>query len=318
MTKRIYQRFPSFFPAQLRPWLTAFVAGLSLLGFGSSAHALSPQEAALLADYQVIRPKLMHNPFGVPVYVQSRDQGDLLTAEIYGQVDYPLERLKAALAEPSGWCGVLALPLNVKACIHDERDERQWLTLYMGRKFYQAPDKAYQVRYRFQPAASTAGYFEVSLSAADGPLGTSDYRIVLQAISIPEGTLIHIRSAYRSSAASQWATSIYLTTLGRDKIGFSAVGVDSDGQPKYVEGVRGTIERNTMRYYLALEAVLETWDLTPNDQFEARIRRWFALTERYRPQLREMNLEEYLQAKRQEHINQLRLQNTQTAQASSQ
>jgi hypothetical protein len=85
-----------------------------------------------------------------------------------------------------------------------------------------------------------------------------------------------------------------------------------------VEGVRGTIERNTMRYYLALEAVLETWDLPTNDRFEARIRRWFALTERYHPQLHEMNRAEYLQAKRQEHINQLRLQNTQTAQASSQ
>jgi len=318
MTKQINHSFPSFFLAQLRPWLAAFVVGLSLLGFGSSAHALSPQETALLADYQVIRPKLLHNPFGVPVYVQSRGQGDLLTAEVYGQVDYPLERLKGALAEPSGWCELLALTLNVKACIHDARDERQWLTLYMGRKFYQPPDKAYQVRYRFQPAASTSGYFEVSLSAADGPLGTRDNRIVLQATSIPEGTLIHIRSAYRSSTASQWATSIYLTTLGRGKIGFSADGVDSNGQPKYVEGVRGAIERNTMRYYLALQAVLESADLPINEQFEARMQRWFALTERYRRQLHEMDRDEYLQAKRQEHINQLRLQNTQTPQASSQ
>lgn len=318
MTKRINHRLPSFFPAQWRPWIAAFVVALSLLGIGSSAHALSPQEAALLADYQVIRPKLLHNPFGVPVYVQSRDQGDLLTAEVNGQVDYPLERLKAALAEPDGWCGLLALTLNVKACIHDERDDRQWLTLYMGRKFYQPPDKANQVRFQFQPTAATPGYFEAALSAADGPLGTRNYRIVLQATSIPEGTLIRIRSAYRSSTASQWATSIYLTTLGRGKIGFSADGVDNDGQPRYVEGVRGTIERNTMRYYLALQAVLETWDLPTNDRFEARMQRWFALTERYRPQLHEMDREEYLQAKRQEHINQLRLQDTQTAQASGQ
>ena len=317
MTKRSNHRLPGFFPAPLRPWLAAFVVGLSLLVIGSSAHALSPQEAALLADYQVIRSKLSHNPFGVPVYVQSLDQGDLLTAEVYGQVDYPLERLKAALAEPDGWCGLLALTLNVKACIHDKHDEHRWLTLYMGRKFYQPPDKTNQVRFQFQPAVSTPGYFEVALSAADGPLGTRDYRIVMQATSIPEGTLIHIRSAYRSSTASQWATSLYLTTLGRGKIGFSADGVDSDGQPKYVEGVRGTIERNTMRYYLALQAALETWDLPTNDRFEARIQHWFALTERYRPQLHEMDRAEYLHAKRQEHINQLRLQNMQTAQVTS-
>jgi hypothetical protein len=307
-----------FNPAQLRPWLAVFLAGLYLLGFAGSARALATQQAALLADYQVIRPKLLHNPFGVPIYMNSWDQGDLLTAEVYGQVDYPLQRLKAALAEPSGWCGLLALTLNVKACVHDGRTEPQWVTLYMGRKFYQPPDKAYQVRYRFQATATTSGYFEVSLSAADGPLGTRDHRIVLQAVSVPDGTLIHIRSAYRSSTASRWATSVYLATLGRDKIGFTSVGVDSNGQPAYVEGVRGTIERNTMRYYLALEAVLETWELPANDRFEARIQRWFALTERYRPQLHEMDRAEYLQAKRGEYTNQLRLQDAQTAQTSGQ
>ena len=87
-----------------------------------------------------------------------------------------------------------------------------------------------------------------------------------------------------------------------------------------MEGVRGTIERNTMRYYLALQAVLETRDLPPDDRFEASIRSWFALTERYRPQLYEMEREEYLQAKRREHINQLRLQkrSMQTALATGQ
>jgi len=188
----------------------------------------------------------------------------------------------------------------------------------MGRKFYQAPEKAYQVRYQFQVTATSSDYFEVSLSAADGPLGTSHYHTVLQAISVPGGTLVHIRSSYRSSVASRWATSAYLATLGKGKIGFSSVDIGSDGQPKYVEGVRGAIERNTMRYYLALQAVLETRDLPPNDRFEARIRRWFALTDHYRSQLYEMNRAEYLQAKRREHINQLRLQGVQTALASGQ
>ena len=294
------------------------MVGIALLTFVDSARALSPQAAALLTDYQLILPKLLHNPFGVPVYVRSRDQGNLLTAEVYGRVDYPLEQLKAALVEPSGWCELLALMLNVKTCVHDEHGERRWLTLYMGRKFYQSPDKAYQMRYRFQASTATSGYFEVSLSASDGPLGTSDYHTVLQAASVPSGTLVHIRSSYRSSIASRWATSAYLATLGRGKIGFTPDGVDNDGQPAYVEGVRGTIERNTMRYYLALQAVLETRDLPANDRVEARIRRWFALTERYRPQLHEMDRAEYLQTKRQEYINQLRLQDAQTTLASGQ
>lgn len=308
----------SFYPTQLRPWLAALIAGLALLAFAGSTRAHSTQAAALLADYQLIRLELSHNPYGVPIYVRSRDQDDVPTAEVYGRLDYPLERLKAALTEPSGWCELLALTLNVKACVHAAQAEQRWLTLYMGRKFYQAPEKAYKVRYRFQVTASSSDYFEVSLSAADGPLGTSDYRTALQAISVPGATLIHIRSSYRSSLASRWATSAYLATLGKGKIGFSSVAVDSDGRPRYVEGVRGTIERNTMRYYLALQAVLETRDLPPDDRFEASIRRWFALTDRYRPQLYEMDRAEYLQTKRREHINQLRLQDMPMALASDQ
>jgi len=308
----------SLYPALSRPWLAAFLVNLALLAFAGSAHALSQQAAALLADYRDIRPELADNPFGIPVYVRSRDRDDVLTAQVYGRVDYPLQRLKVALTEPSGWCELLALTLNVKACVHDERDAQQWLTLYVGRKVYQSPDEAYRMRYRFKVSASSSGYLEASLSAPDGPLGTSDYHTVLQAVSIPGGTLIHIHSAYRSSTASRWATSVYLATLGRGKIGFSRVGVDHDGQPIYVDGVRGVIERNTMRYYLALQTVLEIRDLPAGKRFEERIRRWFALTEHYRPQLHEMERAEYLQGKRREHINQLRFQDAQTALASDQ
>jgi len=310
MTKRINRRFAGSFPTPLRLGLIALLVGLSLLGVDRSAHALSPQEA-LLADYRLIRPKLLHNSFGVPVYVQSREQDDVLTAEIYGRVDYPLQRIKAALAEPADWCDLLALNINVKACVHENNAERRWLTLYMGRKFYQPPEKAYPLRYRFQTDAATADYFEETLFAADGPLGTADYRIALQAITIPDGTLIHIRSAYRSSTASRVATKVYLATLGSGKIGFSTDGVDSDGKPKYVEGVRGTIERNAMRHYLALQAVLETWEMPAEARFEARIKRWFTLTERYHSQLYEMARNEYLDAKRRERRSQQYLQDGQ-------
>ena len=40
----------------------------------------------------------------------------------------------------------------------------------------------------------------------------------------------------------------YLATTGRDKRGFSTVGQDARGQPRLIDGTRGVIERNTMRY----------------------------------------------------------------------
>lgn len=290
-------------------------AMLSLLTIGASAHGL-PAPAVLLAHYHQIRPQLVHNPFGVPIYVRSREQGDLLAAEVYGQLHVPLAQVQAALARPAGWCDLLALTLNVKACVHDGVDGRRALTLYVGRKFYQPPDDAYRMRYRFRVGAEAPAYFEASLTAADGPLGTSDYRIVLQAVPVPGGTLIHIRSAYRTSLTSRWATSAYLATLGRGKVGFSRVRQDAQGQPVYVEGVRGIVERNTMRYYLALRAVLATRKLPAGERFEGRIHRWFDLTERYQRQLHEIDRTDYLQAKRREHVNQMRLQSALSSLAS--
>ena len=72
-------------------------------------------------------------------------------------------------------------------------------------------------------------------------------------------------------------------------------------------GVRGIVERNAVRYYLALDALLRTRRLPPGKRFEARIQTWFDLAARY-PPLREMEREQYLEIKRRERENRLRLQ----------
>lgn len=67
-----------------------------------------------------------------------------------------------------------------------------------------------------------------------------------------------LRSSYVQSAASKLATAIYLVTLGRDKVGFSHEDAGPGVPPGYVEGPRGMIERNIIRYSLGLEACLDT------------------------------------------------------------
>lgn len=44
-----------------------------------------------------------------------------------------------------------------------------------------------------------------------------------------------------------------VATVGSDKIGFAVIGHEPDGTPLYIGGTRGVVERNTMRYYLALK-----------------------------------------------------------------
>jgi hypothetical protein len=85
----------------------------------------------------------------------------------------------------------------------------------------------------------------------------------------------------------------YLGTLGSDKVGFTPKGASG-----YVGGVRGVVERNTMRYYLAIDAFL---DAPRPEQLDRRLAAWFDATERYARQLHETERSEYLEMKRSEY-----------------
>ena len=86
--------------------------------------------------------------------------------------------------------------------------------------------------------------------------------------------------------------NMYLATSGRDKVGFSVVERAADGRPVYVGGVRGVVERNTMRYYLALEAYLGTLEAPGAERLDKRLRAFHAGLERYPRQLHELELAE--------------------------
>jgi hypothetical protein len=63
-----------------------------------------------------------------------------------------------------------------------------------------------------------------------------------------------------------------------------------------------------VRYYLALQAFLETQHLQPDLRFAAATVLWYDLTEQFHDQLYEMDRAAYLDIKRRERIQQLRLQ----------
>jgi hypothetical protein len=68
------------------------------------------------------------------------------------------------------------------------------------------------------------------------------------------------------------------------------------------------VERNIMRYYLALEAFLGTQAVSASQRWEARLNAVYDLMERYPLQLHDLERAEYFDAKRRERENQLRLQ----------
>ena len=93
----------------------------------------------------------------------------------------------------------------------------------------------------------------------------------------------------------------YLATAGSGKVGFTVTGKRADGAPEYIGGVRALVERNTMRYYLAIDSVLASAIHAPEARFEERLQSWYAAVERYPRQLHEMDRNAYLLMKRAEN-----------------
>jgi hypothetical protein len=96
----------------------------------------------------------------------------------------------------------------------------------------------------------------------------------------------------------------YLATVGRDKVGFTAIDGHAGGEPHFIGGTRGVVERNTMRYYIAIESYLGALSAPAPERREKSLRDWFASIERFPRQLHEMEQGEYLAMKRNEYSRQ--------------
>ncbi|MFO0752803.1 MAG: hypothetical protein U0411_05710 [Thermodesulfovibrionales bacterium] len=292
----------------LLPVLTVLCLFCLFRAVGASAPVLSGS-SALEEKYQRIKDALRDSPLGIPLLIESREEPDALQVDVYGVVDYPFERVGETFSVPAHWCDIVLLHLNVKACTFRKQDDQWHITLYSGRKYYQPPEDAYAVQYRFRVAARQPEYLSVSFFAEEGPLHTRDHRMELDAIPLEGGrSFLHLRYAYRHGFWARRALSAYFSTIGRGKAGFTVSGRDEKGNPVYVGGIQGAIERNAVRYYFAIEAYMDSLSAPPGERFEAGMNRWYDLTERFPRQLFEVEKGEYLVAKRREHKNQLTLQ----------
>ena len=216
---------------------------------------------------------------------------------IYAVIAQPFERVGAALRRAAQWCDVLILQANVKDC--EASGGGEILALSVAREPTDAPERAYRTEFSYDVPAAGADYLQVALHAPEGPLGTTDYRIRLEATPLDATrTFLHLAYSYTLRGAARVGMSMYLATSGRDKVGFSVVERTPKGRPVYVGGVRGVVERNTMRYYLALDAYLGTLQAAAAERLERRLRAFHAGLERYPRQLHELALAEYLEIKR--------------------
>ncbi len=283
-------------PARKFAALAAVVcAAVTACAAAQDARALRERHAALAG-------RLADNDFNRPLYIESSQESGRLNGDVYAVLERSFGALAADLRGRESWCDILILHLNVKQCLPRGADR---LSVAIGRKFEEPVERAYAVEFGYRAGAADADYFHVTLEAPAGPFGTSNYRIALEAAPLgPASTFLHLFYAYEYGMTARLAMEAYLGTLGRDKIGFSVVRDPGSGRAAPVRGLRGVVERNALRYFLAIDAYVGSLDAPPAERLDRRLAAWFDATERYPAQLHEMGRAEYLEMKRHETARQ--------------
>lgn len=250
-----------------------------LVGLGAAAQSAPQPAAQALARREAdLAVALQESPFRRPLHIESSESGDSASGDVYARLPHPFAFVASALARPAQWCDVLILHLNVKHCLADAAG----LALYLGSKHEQPLAQAFRLQLRHETVASGPDYLQVQMQAESGPLGTRDYRIVLEAIPSGDGrSFMHLRYAVGYGLVARLAMKGYMSTVAREKIGFSVMKNDADGTTRYIDGPRAAVERNAMRYSLAIAVYLDSVGLPSAAGVEERLTDWFDATEQY-------------------------------------
>lgn len=240
--------------------------------------------------------------FGRALWLQSESADGTATGTIEAVLDFSYRSASAQLSDPANWCDILILHFNVKSCaVNRQPGGEDVIDVGIGRKYEQPIGKVYRVSFVFAVIQRSEDLLHVQLVAEDGPLSTRNYRIVVLVSPVDHGKLVvKLSYAYDYGMVGKLAMVAYLRTLGRNKVGFTIEGEDADGQPRYIRGMRGAVERNAMRYCLAVESYMRSLSWPQHEQVDARLQDWFTASQRFSRQLYEMDRDAYLTMKRNE------------------
>jgi hypothetical protein len=290
------------------PRTTAIVALLTVCAWNASSQDVpvdSDPAAELRSRYAALSEQLDQSPIQQGLYLESAETSRSSRGDIYAVVDFPLATISDAFTRPENWCDALILHLNVKYCQAITRDDRPVLSVALGKKTEQSLEDTHRVKFTYEVMASGSDYTQIVLGAKKGPLGTRNYHILLEMIALDSGrSFLHMRYAYAYGVMARFAMRIYLGKSDSAKVGFTVVEGTKGTPPHLIGGVRGAQERNTMRYFLAIDAYLGALANPGPDRFEESLERWFAATERYALQLHEVEHDDYIAMKRREYLRQ--------------
>ena len=272
------------------PWRCRHRAGVLIFGLLAAAGAAAAAPSGFVAPLQKAHTEssdaLKGSPFGKPLTISSTEGKGRLEGTVRAVVEQPYGEVRKTLAEPARWCELLLLIPNIASCSPEQGE----LKVGLVKRFDAKPASATPIRFTFKPQSSEQG-LRVALSADKGPVGTRDYEIELGAIPVDGGkTFLQLRYAYAYGASARFAAKAYLSTSGSSKVGFSDGGK--------IGGLRGALERNAMRYYLAIDAQLAAAaERDAGKRYAASLQHWLKAIEPYPQQLKEDDPKAYSAAK---------------------
>jgi hypothetical protein len=259
---------------------------------------------ALRARHAALTEALENSTIQKGLHVESAKSSQAPRGDAYAIVTYPFATVASAFTTPAILCESLILHLNVQYCRATGGEDSPVLSVALGKKTHQPLEDTHQINLKFKAEAAGADFMRIELSAKDGPLDTGNYLIAMELVALDDQrAFMHIQYSYTQGWLARVATSVYFATSGREKVGFTLVA-DSGDPPQLVRGIRGVLERNTLRYYLAFDAYLHSLASPVEQRFEASIERWFAHTERFARQLREVTRDDYIAMKRAQYVRQ--------------
>lgn len=283
------------------------IAALALGAVGAAGAPLPDRDptAALRGRFASLADRLEHSTFQQRLLLESAESPHGLQGDVWAVVDYPVATVATMVTSTARWCDALILHLNVKYCRPASHGTAPALSVAIGRKYDQPLNDAFRLDLDCRVVAAGADYVVVELASPKGPFGTTAYRITLESIALAPGrSFVHLRYSYQFGLEARLAMDAYLATSGSGKVGFTRIDVSGDARPRYIGGMRGVVERNTMRYFLAIDAYLATLAVPPAQRLELSLDRWYAATERYPRQLHEVDRATYLAMKHHEYQRQ--------------
>lgn len=247
---------------------------------------------------------------GLPVHAKVSVADNVVDSDTLAVVARPAAQVMALLGSARGWCEIHLLQPNVKACAVEPIGDGQRILIHVGTKHFQPADLTpLKKRFELRVERRERGYLAVRLWPEPEKLAEGARPALIEVVALDgKRTGLRMRNHDPLSTGERLLSAGYFTTVGRDKVGFSAAGVDADGKPALVGGLVGGIERNIVRNFLAVETLLEEKVSGPGVPLERRLTHWFMLTERHARQLHEMELAEYLDIKRREYTQSAELQ----------